>query len=397
MSSANRVVLKLIEETVYGETPATGDFSTARYTSESLSGTPDTTESQNLRTDRQSSGQVVTGLEVGGDINIELAKDSVTDLLMSSAMHSAWNVLAPITADLTIDATAKTITRAAGSFLTGGLTANTFAKLSTFVNSANNVLVFVTSVTATVVEYISKSPLVDEVKVAAVLTRCDSLSIGLDQKSFSIEKNFSDLTTKSINYRGMLVNTMNINAAYGELMTGTFGMMGNDQEAVAAAIDQISNGRTVLPQATTRSLNGSIDLPIIGSTAGGGSEIIDDGFCLQNLAFTLDNNMSDLTCIGKAAPESYDSGTARISVTLSTYLKNSVWNFLGRKLTQDPFSLAYAVMNGDGGYGFFFSALQVSFPDPASGGADQQVSLEMEGQAKVGANGESALTIFRIP
>ena len=149
---------------------------------------------------------------------------------------------------------------------------------------------FVTSVTATVVEYISKSPLVDEVKVAAVLTRCDSLSIGLDQKSFSIEKNFSDLTTKSINYRGMLVNTMNINAAYGELMTGTFGMMGNDQEAVAAAIDQISNGRTVLPQATTRSLNGSIDLPIIGSTAGGGSEIIDDGFCLQNLAFTLDNN-----------------------------------------------------------------------------------------------------------
>lgn len=396
MSSANRVVLKLIEETTYGETPAVGDFSTARYTSESLSGTPDTTESQNLRTDRQSSGQIVTGLEVGGDINVELAKDPTIELLMASAMHNTWNVLAPITADLTIDATAKTITRAAGSFITDGLTPNVFAKLSTFVTAANNVLIYITKVTALEITYIAKTLLVDEVKVAAVLTRCDLLNIGLNQKSFSIEKNFSDLTTKSINYRGMLVNTMAINAAYGELMTGTFGLMGNDQQAVAAAIDQISNGRTVLPQATTRSLNGSIDLPIIGSNAGGTPEIVSDGFCLQNLSFTLDNNMSDLTCIGKAAPEGYDSGTARIAVSLSTYLKNSVWQFLGRKLTQDPFSLAYAVLNGDGGYGFFFPALQVSFPDPASGGADQQVSLEMEGQAKVGANGESALTVFRI-
>jgi len=55
MSSANLVRLTAIEETVYGETPVAGNFKTARFTSEALSGTPDTSESQSIRTDRLSS------------------------------------------------------------------------------------------------------------------------------------------------------------------------------------------------------------------------------------------------------------------------------------------------------------------------------------------------------
>ena len=40
MSSSNLELLAAIKETVYGVTPAVGDFSTIRYTSETLSGNP---------------------------------------------------------------------------------------------------------------------------------------------------------------------------------------------------------------------------------------------------------------------------------------------------------------------------------------------------------------------
>ena len=116
MSSSNLVRVTLIEETVLGETPAAGNFSTARFTSEGLTGTPETTQSQQIRTDRMSSGQIVTGLTVEGDLNFELAKEDVIEKLMEAAMLSTWNVQAIVNVDLEVNTTAKTITRSTGSF-----------------------------------------------------------------------------------------------------------------------------------------------------------------------------------------------------------------------------------------------------------------------------------------
>ena len=73
MSSSNQVRIATIKESTYGVTPPAGNFKTARYTSESLSGTPETTESEQIRQDRLSSGQITVGLNVGGDLNGELA------------------------------------------------------------------------------------------------------------------------------------------------------------------------------------------------------------------------------------------------------------------------------------------------------------------------------------
>src|ERR1043165_7236204 len=110
MSSSNLVRLAFIEEVEYGVAP-TGNFQTARFTSESLSGTPETTESQQIRTDRMSGGQVVVGLTVGGEMNFELAKEDALDNFLESAMHSEWDEADAVTVSLAIDASAKTLTR----------------------------------------------------------------------------------------------------------------------------------------------------------------------------------------------------------------------------------------------------------------------------------------------
>jgi hypothetical protein len=51
--------------------------------------------------------------------------------------------------------------------------------------------------------------------------------------------------------------------------------------------------------------------------------------------------------------------------------------------------------NVQGFYGIFIPAIQVSFDDPSSKGANQDVMLEAKGTAKVGPNGESSLIFYR--
>ncbi len=55
----------------------------------------------------------------------------------------------------------------------------------------------------------------------------DKLSIGTTKKPLTVEKTFTDLTTKALIYRGCLVSQMDLNVEYGSLITGKFSTMGN--------------------------------------------------------------------------------------------------------------------------------------------------------------------------
>jgi hypothetical protein len=396
MSSSNRVRVTFIEESVLGTTPIAGDFDTARFISESLSGTPSTAESQQIRADRLPSGQVVTGLELGGDLNFELAKESQLEKFMQSAMFNTWDTQALQTVDLEIDATAKTIERASGDWNTT-VDVGDFITLGGFVNSVNNTQAQVLEVVSPTVVRVSfneaNGPVVDEVATATTYKRADRLAVGTTKKSFSIEKAFLDLTNKAINYKGMMVDTMNLEVNYGEIVNGSFTFAGTRYEPADQASEFITNARTINPPATTNSMNGSIDMPIIASALGGTFGDVD--FCIQSVGLTLNNNLSVQNCIGEIAPKDYSPGTAGVEVTLSTYLSDDNWEALALKLSQSPFALGFMIKNVDGWYGFYLPAVQVSFEDPASAGANQEVSLEMTGTGKVGANGESPLYIYR--
>ncbi len=392
MSSSNRVRIVHIPETVYGETPATGNFKDVRYTSESLSGTPATTESQTIRADRGSSGQIITGLEVGGDISMELARDPAIDDLFEAAMMSQWEVLAPIAVTADVDEVTSVIERTTGSFITDGLVRGDFVQVT---YGAVNMLAAVKSVTALELTLIPEMPLTTAAAEAVTITRKDKIGIGLLTKSFSMEKIFEDLTTKAIDYRGMVVDTMSLDVAYGSVISMGVSFQGNDHKPVDIAADMMTNARTINAPATTPFLNGSIDMPIIATTATS-ADLTGDDMCLQSLSLELNNNNQSKTCIGKSAPEGFDAGTAMVSLSLSTYLKNEVWDFLEKKLTLDPFEILFAVRNSGGGYAAYLPSVQASFEDPSSGGINQQVSLELESTAKVGDNGEKALYLFKL-
>jgi hypothetical protein len=393
MSSSNQVRLTFIEETVYGETPVAGNFKTARYTSDSLSGTPDTTESQQIRTDRYSSGQVVTGLTLSGDVNGELAKEDALDEMVESALYNTWATSIAVAEDMDIDATLFTITRGAGDF-NSDVEVGDIITLSGFSNSVNNTQVMVASITSnTVITYIGPDTMVTESETGTSFIVSDKITIGTTKKSFSMEKAFLDLTEKAINYRGMIASSLSMQIAYGEIVNYTVGFSGNDYEPVEAGADFITDGRTLDAAATSGSMNGSIDMAFIGNSSTGTFAGTD--FCIQSIDFNLNNNLTAQNCIGKVAPKDYSEGTASIEVSLSAYLSNESWSMLGKKLSQESFSIGFIIKNVDGYYGFFLPAVQVTGDDPASAGINQDVILSLTGTAKVGALGESPLTMFR--
>jgi len=393
MSSSNLVRVAFIEESVLGTTPGVGNFETARFTSESLSGSPDTTKSNQIRTDRMSGGQIVTGLKVEGSLNFELAKEAQLEKFMASAMLSDWSTQALVNVDLSINATSMEITRATGSF-TGLVVVGDILTLAGFTNTENNTQVQVVEVvSSTVVRVVAATVLVTEVGVGTSYKRADKLVIGSTKKSFTMEKSFLDLTNKALIYKGMLANEMNLKVAYGEILTGSFGFNGTKYLEADTAGEFVTNARTINASATTNSMNGSIDMPFLNSSATG---VLDEvTFCIQSLEMSLKNNYSAMTCIGEAAPKDYSPGTADIEIKLSSYLADANWALLAKKLTQEAFALGFMVKNIDGWYGFYLPAVQVSFSDPASAGSNQQISLDMSGMAKVGSAGESALVIYR--
>lgn len=396
MSSSNLVRVSFIEEVTLGETPVAGDFETVRFTSESLSGTPTTTQSQQIRSDRMSSGQIAVGLEVAGEINFELAKDAGLEKFMESAMLNDWDTQASQVVDLEIDSVAKTISRASGDF-NATLDVGDIISLLGFSNSVNNTQAQVVAINSAleikVVFNESNGPVVDEAGAGTSYKRADRLQIGANKKSFTVEKAFLDLADKALIYKGQLANTLSFNIAYGEIVTGTIGFNGTKYESADSAVEFPTNGRVILPASTTNAFNGSIDMPFVNSSSTG---VLDEAtFCIQSASLSLNNNMQAQTCIGEAAPKDYSPGEASIEVSISAYLADANWNFLAKKLSQDPFALGFMVKNSGGFYGFYLPAIQTTFSDPASGGANQQISMEMTGTAKVGANGESALYIYR--
>ena len=408
MSSSNLVSVVYTPETVYGvtDTPLSAETAyTAIFTSESLSGTPQTTESEAIRTDRQSGGQVVTGLTVEGSIDFELAPDKFFDDFFESSMCTTW--VASGSSAETVDLTPNpsndqeaTLT-IGGDFSTigGGINANDIIQLLPV--SGSPVTLSVISVDSTTQLTVATKRGEDAISGGSfTVLRPQYLDIGIEEKSFTIGKAYKDVRVSpgdvdeySQTYTGELVSGFSLSMTSGEIVTGSYNMLGNGYDQVTPSYEQsiVAAGGTVTPPGTSNALNASVDVPVV--TADGEATT----WCLQSLTLELDNGLDPQLCIGKIAPQRYALGQASISISADIYLSETSYiDFMPAKLTQNPVSLSVSTLNAGGGYAFVLSAVQLTFPDPASTGRNQQTFLNAQGVAKVGTNGESALRIYKL-
>lgn len=94
MADGSRHGLRYIEESTYGTTPATPAFNTLRHTSCTLALSKNSSQSAEIRDDRQISDLRHGAKQVGGDIGFELSATTFDDLI-EAVMGGTWatNVL----------------------------------------------------------------------------------------------------------------------------------------------------------------------------------------------------------------------------------------------------------------------------------------------------------------
>jgi hypothetical protein len=407
MSSANLVEVIYTPETVYGVTdePLSGAVAeTVRFTSETLSGSPTTAISAVIRTDRMSGGQVVVGLEVGGDLNTETASSKFQDDFFEAGMMSTWVAAASLSTDVTLtpnpidDQEAELVITGDLSAIGPGVAANDVIQLVPASGAPVTVTVItVDSTTNATVATNAGEPLISGVTMDVQIAQ--HVVIGAEEKSFTMSKAYLDvlhlLTTDehSQRYNGSLVSGFNVTASYGEIVTGVFSTLANGyiQETPSYSQQIEAAGGTVNAPSTSTSLNASVDVPIVATDGTAAT------YCIESFDITLDNGLDPSTCIGEIAPQAYTLGTAAITVNASIYLGDSAYDSLmAQKLSQAPVAMTFTMTNTDGGYAFFMPHVQMVFPDPTSDGQNEQTMLEATGTASVGDAGESALKIYKL-
>lgn len=90
--SADETGIYIVEEVTYGVVPTNPVFQELPIVSESLATNANTTQSNTLNPDRQLVDSILTGLDVSGNLEIEVARTPALDLLIESAFASDFDV-----------------------------------------------------------------------------------------------------------------------------------------------------------------------------------------------------------------------------------------------------------------------------------------------------------------
>lgn len=382
MSSSNRVQVAVIAESVYGVTPGAGNFTAFRMTSEDLTGDPTVVESEELRSDRQRGGQIKTGMVLAGGINFQLSADASIQLAIEHAMMS--DVVAAVTHAGTVTiATSGTELTTSGSF-TGDVSVGDMLQLSGFSTAANNTIVMVSAVTSGTLDIVGEG-LVDEGGGSCEVPSYHT--IGTTKKSLSVSKNFLDLGNRSIAYTGERVSELAMTFAFGSIVTGRVGLVGNGYDIPTLPI---TNSRTITAAGSSEDLDAS---------NGFGWLLVDNAdidICLESLDFTLNNNLQAVTCVGQTVAKDQEPGSASVTFNSTMHLGTASWDtFMSAKLDQTPVSLAFWVGDSSqNGYGVVMDRVQLSFPDPQATGKDALVTLGATGMASYDSTSGETMRIY---
>lgn len=368
-------------ETTPGVTPTNPAWSILRNTGGIPAVTRDALVSNELDGSRETSSIRTGNKQVTGEFAIEFGPRS-QDELLAGAMTSSWVAGSTVTGvSVTVDADAKTYTRAAGDFTTDvevgdlvqfpDLTGN---NSKPFIATAVSALV----VTGAAIQY----ALTDESAVTTDLVVADKLETGNLCKSYSVLTWFkgkcgapdSYLLTKGVEFTGFTIEQ-----AVNAMVTGSFPFIGLSQEVLST----YPTGST-FPSEAKRDPFSSVDVSAYNGTAP--LELVD------TFTITNDNGASAQFALGNASVAFVERGKAANTFSLAGKLYDMT--LLNLFLNETQIELTSVLENQGGAMSFTLKRAELTAATPEIGGPES-ITLTMEGQATGNAI-QSSIVIQRI-
>ncbi|EBC7361207.1 hypothetical protein C8446_22885 [Salmonella enterica] len=368
-------------ETTPGVTPTSPSWSPLRNTGGIPALTRDSLVSNELDGSRETSSIRTGNKQISGEYAIELSAQS-QDELLAGAMTSSWVAGSTVAGlSVTVDADAKTFTRAAGDFTT----AVEVGDLVRFpgLTGDNSKPFIVTAVSDLVVtgDAINHT-LTDESAVTSDLVIADKLETGNLCKTYSILTWFKGRCGGADSYlitRGVEFTGFTIEQAVNAMVTGSFPFIGLNQEILSAP-----------PAGSTFTVNfnaqpfASVDVSAFNGTAP--LKLID------TFTITNDNGTSAQFELGNDSVAFVERGRAANTFSLAGKLYDMT--LLNLFLNETQIELTSILAGPDGAMSFTLKRAELTSATPEIGGPES-VTLSMEGQA-TGNQMQSSIVIQRI-
>lgn len=367
-------------ETTPGVTPANPSWSPLRNTGGIPAVTRDALVSNELDGSRETSSIRTGNKQVTGEYAIELSAES-QDELLAGAMTSSWVAGSTVsTLSVTVDADAKTFTRAAGDYTTDVEVGD----LVRFPGLAgNNAKPFIaTAVSALVVTGGAIQVALEDETATTDLVTGDKLETGNLCKTYSILTWFKGRCGGADSYvitRGVEFTGFTIEQAVNAMVTGSFPFIGLNQEILTAP-----------PAGSTFTVNfdaqpfASVDVSAFNGTAP--LKLID------TFTITNDNGASAQFELGNDSVAFVERGRAANTFSLAGKLYDMT--LLNLFLNETQIELTSILSGPDGAMSFTLKRAELTAATPEIGGPES-VTLTMEGQA-TGNAFQSSIVIQRI-
>ena len=388
MANGSRHSMRYVAESTYGTTPATPALKPIRHTGTTLGLSKESLQSEEIRDDRQIADFRHGAYQVGGDVNFELSFASFDDLLEAVLLGTWVPTKTTATADQ-LAATATTVTRTVGSFVTEGFAVNDVVVNSGFTNAGNNGRFRVSAVAALALTLTPLDGQTMVVEAAAAGRKVDSLrailKAGTVRRSFTVERFFGDILTADKPYHrftGVEFNTLALAISANAMLTGTFGVLGQNMTTATAAIV----GATTPAPMTTSPLDS-----FTGTLNEAGTPIA----VITEIQLNVENGLEARFVVGSKASIRPSIGRSNCSGTMTAYFENSL--LLDKFINETESNISFELPDGAGNkYVVTLPRIKYNGGQPDVEG-EGPVTLSMPFQALLDAATSTNIQIERVP
>lgn len=194
----------------------------------------------------------------------------------------------------------------------------------------------------------------------------DTLKNSTVKKSFTVEKGHLDIDEYFL-FSGMIVNTFTLNLATSSICTGNFSFLGS-----SAGLSQSSSAATITASNTNDVINcmGNVASLQEGAYAGGYTTLA--GIYIQELSFTINNNLRPVHAIGSDVIMEVAVGKMDVTGTMNAYFTND--RLFDKFLAGSALKLKYTLQDTAGNsYVFTFPKVKFETESVTAPGQDQDV------------------------
>lgn len=393
LADSNRVALRAVKESTFNTTPS-APLNIVRYVSHTLGPKSTYVTSNELRSDRQRTDTIRTGVTTDGEFTYELSYGGTgtnigTDYFIEGALQSTWSSAVTATAATISCAAADNSINDSGAGLPN-VAAGTWIVVKGFTTNGTKFFAQVVSRTASKI-VVTGITLQNESAGASVTVAQDGyIRNGTTATSYTLETEFQDLTNAFIVMTGMRVSTMAMSVTAGAIITGSFGFMGSTTDA--------NNTATVGTGAPNAAPTNSImsAQSHVGAVYEGNTLVPTTDLFFKKIDININNNLRNQDAVANLYPVGIGSGTVDVTMSIDAYLPNLTLydKFVSNTIT----GLALRLDGQDGGsYIIDMPQMRFTTGQATPGGINTDLMLSLTATAYLDPTAAYTIQITKLP